>query len=554
MNLKNFSLFSLFVILLVLASCENDDKPMSVSKHPMQLVGEVESTTRVSGSSWDEEDQIGVFGKESSYSSLNEGLLENLNNQMFSTTGDGVFKSSDIIYYPEGKKIDLIAYYPYQEGVSDFNYKINLQDQSTLSDLDLLYANNVKGIGEGVGVRPTLQFERQLALLTLEIYPEKKEGVLKPEKIEKIELQGLPTRADFSLETGKIENMNENDMQSVTLHPSYVDKHLIVEAIVIPISDLSQAKIVITTKEGLVYPFHLKIQGELAALEKGKNYTFTLELSGTKGEEEEDPIPTNGGFTECPDVTNSKFNATIAVHYLSSVATRSNEKIRNYTVYYDTYYKLSHWVAYPLHPCYTIKGKDEDGKDVSRTDAWQYDPAFLSKDQPNLKEAWADYNRLEYDRGHQIASADRLCSKEANAQTFYYTNMTAQKADLNQKKWNELEVQLRKWSDRAKDGYDTLFVVTGAIIPTPPEKIEWAYDKFGGKAVIPSSYYKVLMQKKGENTYTIGFEMENKIAPKPLSSYEKTVAELEKKTGFTFFPTLSKEEKESIDRSFWTYN
>lgn len=542
MNLKNFSLFSLFVILLVLASCENDDKPMSVSKHPMQLVGEVESTTRVSGSSWDEEDQIGVFGKESSYSSLNEGLLENLNNQMFSTTGDGVFKSSDIIYYPEGKKIDLIAYYPYQEGVSDFNYKINLQDQSTLSDLDLLYANNVKGIGEGVGVRPTLQFKRQLALLTLEIYPEKKEGVLKPEKIEKIELQGLPTRADFSLETGEIKN--ENDVQSVTLYPSYVDKHLLVEAIAIPESDLSQAKIVITTKEGLVYPFHLKTQGKLAVLEKGKNYTFTLELSGTKGEEEEDPIPTNGGFTEWPDVTNSKFNATIAVHYLTSTRTRSGGKIRNYTVYYDPYYKLSHWVAYPLYPYYTKKNVDR------AKNAWKYDPAFPSKDQPNLKSSWLD----DYDRGHQIASADRLCSKEANIQTFYYTNMTAQKADLNQKNWRLLEEQLRKWSDRANHGYDTLFVVTGAIIPTPPEKIEWAYDQFGGKAAIPSSYYKVLMQKKDGNTYTIGFEMENKIAPKPLSSYEKTVAELEKKTGFTFFPTLSKEEKESIDRSFWTYN
>ena len=544
MNLKNFSLFSLFVLLLIVVSCENEESPLSVNKRPMQLLGEVDPTTRVSGSSWDEEDQIGVFGKESNLS-LNEGLLENLNNQLFSTTGDGVFKSSEIIYYPKGKKIDLIAYYPYQEGVSDFNYKVNLQDQSILSNLDLLYADNVKGISDESGIRPTLQFNRQLARITLTVYPERREGVLKPEKIQKIELEGLPTLADFSLETGEFSNVNQ--VQSVTLYPSSVDKHLLVEAMILPGSDLSQAKIVITTKEGLVYPFHLKMQGKLSALEKGKNYTFTLELSGTKGEKEEEPTPTNGGFTEWPDVRNSEFvNAEIAVNYLST-STRSSGKIRNYTVYYDTYYKLSHWVAYPLHPYYTKKN-------VSRTDKWGYDPAFPSKDQPNLSSAWADYNKLKYDRGHQIASADRLCSKEANIQTFYYTNMTAQKAELNQKKWNDLEVQVRRWSDRANRGYDTLFVVTGAIIPTPPEKIEWAKDKSGGVAAIPTSYYKVLMQKKDGKAYTIGFEMENKAAPNALMSYEKTVAELEKKTEFTFFPTLSKEEKESIDRSFWTYN
>ncbi len=546
MNLKKFSLFSLFILLLLMVGCENEDKPLSVNKRPIQLLGEVNPTTRVSGSSWDEEDQIGVFGKESNLS-LDEGLLDNLNNQLFSTVGNGVFTTSDVIYYPEGKEIDLIAYYPYQKGILDFKYKINIQDQRFLSDIDLLYADNVKGISNQSGIRPTLQFERQLALLTLAIYPDKKEGFLKPGQIEKIELVGLPTVANFSLETGKI--LDVNQVQSVALYPSSVDKHLLVEAMVIPESNLDQAKIVITTKEGLTYPFHLKTQGKLGNLEKGKNYTFTLELNGTKGEEEEKPIPENGGFSEWPDITDSKFNAEIAVHYLSSAGTRSNESglIRNYTVYYDPYYKLSHWVAYPLHPYYTKKV-------VKRTDKWQYDPAFPSKDQPNLKSAWADYNRLKYDRGHQIASADRLCSTEANVQTFYYTNMTAQKAGLNQKKWNELEIQLREWSDRVKKGYDTLFVVTGAIVPTPPAEITWTKDKSGREAAVPTSYYKVLMQEKEGKVYTIGFEMENKESPNALRSYEKTVVELEKKTGFTFFPSLSKKEKESIDSSFWVYN
>ena len=132
--------------------------------------------------------------------------------------------------------------------------------------------------------------------------------------------------------------------------------------------------------------------------------------------------------------------------------------------------------------------------------------------------------------------------------------MTPQKADLNQKKWADLEGQVRKWSDRStQSGYDTLFVVTGAIIPTAPEKVTWAKDKSGGQAAIPTAYYKVLLQKKDGKNHTIGFKLNNEFSPNALSSYEVTVAKLEEETGFTFFPSLTKAEKESIDRSFWRY-
>ena len=547
MKLKRISLLSLVTLLILVVGCqsESDDKPLSKNKRPIQLVGEVNTATRVSGSSWDDGDRIGVFGRETNQT-WNQGLLSELDNQAFVTTeGNGVFTTSESIHYPEGKKIDLVAYYPYQQGVTNFIYKINLQDQSIFSNLDLLYSNNVKSIGEEDALRPTLQFERQLAMLTLNVYPEGKVGVLKPEQIEKITLEGLATTADFSLETGELSN--RGTVQSVPLSASYLDKHLLIETLLIPGSDLTQAKVVIKTKGGLTYSFSLQTAGNITAIEKGKNYTYPLELNGTiGGEEEQEPEPTNGGFTEWPNVENSKFNAKIAVHYLSN-STRANGAIRNFTLYYDPYYKISHWVAYPLHPYYTEKI-------TKRTDRWQYDPIFPSKDQPNLKSAWADYNRLKYDRGHQIASADRLCTKEANEQTFYYTNMTPQKADLNQKKWADLEGQVRKWSDRFKEGvYDTLFVVTGAIIPTAPEKVTWAKDKSGGQAAIPTAYYKVLLQNKDGKNYTIGFRLNNEFSPNALSSYEVTVAKLEEETGFTFFPSLTKAEKESIDRSFWRY-
>ena len=551
MKLKKFNLFSLLILLFIVASCqqENEETPQTNTKRPIQLVAEKEAMSRVLGDSWDEEDKIGVFGKVSGQS-LSEGLLpELLNNREFITLeGNGVFTTSEIIFYPEElSSLDLIGYYPYQTSIKDFIYKINLENQSTISAIDLLYADNVKGLSTETTVRPTLQFKRQLAKLDLAIYPEGKEGVLNLDRLKKIELVGLPTTADFSLETGFISNLG--NVKSVELSPSFIDNHLIVEALLIPGADLTAAKVVITTAEDVVYRLPLKGNIEADQLVKAENYRLEVQLSGLKGEEEKEPEPSQGGYTEWPDVSKAIFNdGEIKVNYLYKSSNSSGKPIRNFTVYYDVKYKLSHWVAYPLHPYYTEKN-------VKRTNKWQYDPNFPSSNQPNLKSAWADYNKLKYDRGHQIASADRLVSKEANEQTFYYTNMTAQKADLNQKKWANLEEQVRKWSDRAlKTGYDTLFVVTGAIIPTPPEKITWAKDKAGGEAAVPTSYYKVLLQKKGDKAYTIGFELENKECPNPLASYQKTVADLEKKTGFVFFPSINQDDKEVIDPSFWSYN
>ena len=553
MKLKKFNLFSLLILLFIVASCqqENEETPQTNTKRPIQLVAEKEAMSRVSGDSWDEEDKIGIFGKESGQS-LTEGLLPNelLNNREFITLeGNGVFTTSEIIFYPEEvSSLDLIGYYPYQTSIKNFLYKINLENQSTPSAIDLLYADNVKGLSTETTVRPTLFFKRQLAKLDLAIYPEGKEGVLNLDRLKKVELVGLPTTADFSLETGLISNLG--NIKSVELFPYFVDNHLIVEALLIPGADLTAAKVVITTTEDVVYRLPLKGNIEADQLVKAENYRLEVQLSGLKGEEEKEPEPgKTEGFTEWPDVSNAIFSdGEIKVSYLSTTTSRAaGAPTRNFTVYYDVKYKLSHWVAYPLHPYYTKKN-------VKRTNRWQYDPNYSSKDQPNLSKAWDDYKKLEYDRGHQIASADRLVSREANEQTFYYTNMTAQKKDLNQKKWANLEDQVRTWSDRAvKPGYDTLFVVTGAIIPTPPEKITWAKDKFGGQAAVPTSYYKVLLQKKDGKAYTIGFELENKDCPKPLASYQKTVADIEKKTGFVFFPTISQSDKEVIDRQFWTY-
>lgn len=111
--------------------------------------------------------------------------------------------------------------------------------------------------------------------------------------------------------------------------------------------------------------------------------------------------------------TNIKYNLKM------STATR-----RNYSMLYDTQYKVAYWVAYPLSNDY-LGSQD-------RTDKWAYDPAFLSNLQANLESGYPNNASLQIDRGHQLPSGDRTYNRAENESTFYYTNMTPQNRSLNQ--------------------------------------------------------------------------------------------------------------------------
>ncbi|MBP3682711.1 MAG: DNA/RNA non-specific endonuclease [Rikenellaceae bacterium] len=228
--------------------------------------------------------------------------------------------------------------------------------------------------------------------------------------------------------------------------------------------------------------------------------------------------------------------------------------LRNYSMCYDPDVKAALWVAYPLHKCYTRKVIP------GRTEAWGYDPHRLidSEYQVNMAKGMGN----GYDRGHQIPSADRMASYDMNSQTFYYTNMTAQVAAMNQGIWNNLENMIRnEWVCS-----DTLYVVTGCVMTTASDpNVQWVDNRNGGKVAVPKAYFKVLLRTKSGNTgkavdnsnaTTIGFWYENRSYGNinPRESDVKSVDEIERLTGFTFFPQISDEIKEIKDGERWFQN
>ncbi|MCR5709582.1 MAG: DNA/RNA non-specific endonuclease [Bacteroidales bacterium] len=220
--------------------------------------------------------------------------------------------------------------------------------------------------------------------------------------------------------------------------------------------------------------------------------------------------------------------------------TYNGAKVRNYSFWLDLRNRVSLWVAYPLY-----KGMTNGS---SRTDKWAFDPIVPRRYQGDASRSYS-----RYDRGHQLPSADRLCTDEANEQTFYFTNITPQNADLNQGIWETLEKKVR---DQISSS-DTLYVVTGCGFDggTPAN---FAKDARGNDVAVPDYYYKVILKYKAGSANggysAIGFVLENKAYGEQTigKAYAKTVDEVEKLTGLDFFVNLKDEWQKEAESRFDT--
>ncbi len=200
---------------------------------------------------------------------------------------------------------------------------------------------------------------------------------------------------------------------------------------------------------------------------------------------------------------------------------------RNYSFYLDAEAKISVWVAYPLNKSLIGSG--------SRTNEWGLDPKVPRNYQSVIYSAY----KGGYERGHQLPSADRYA---ANESTFYGTNMTPQKGELNENAWASLEGMVRNWSYQ----FDTLYVVTGADINGSRD---YATDNDGKKITVPVGYFKALLGYKKSGTvgitgttggYTaIGFYFKHQYySDAQIMGQAMTIDALEQKTGFDFFVNL----------------
>lgn len=255
--------------------------------------------------------------------------------------------------------------------------------------------------------------------------------------------------------------------------------------------------------------------------------TCTLVQKAGGGDEPEPPVVQPGdvpGWMELPVVQGG-------LEYHNNFFSMNGKRYRNYSYGWDKKALVAHWVAYPLCPLYLGSQK--------RTDEWAYDPNVPQSQQPVL---FRGFGGGGYDRGHQLPSADRTCCREANEQTFYFTNMTPQRgANFNQKIWASFETRVRDWSRNA----DTLYVVTGCVVKG---NTLTARDNDGKSVTVPVGYFKALLWYSKSSTVTAqnagyraaAFYLEHKDYSQTGidKSMSMSVDELEEMVGMDFFPNL----------------
>lgn len=283
---------------------------------------------------------------------------------------------------------------------------------------------------------------------------------------------------------------------------------------------------------------------EANAGEEARTVRLTLKTDGGEAAAE---FTQNGRKAAPPPDPSGPFGADVAtarwlelpetkagdgLEFFSHKMVFDGKTVRNYSYDWDFDKLTAPWVAYPMVSAYARKGTE-------RTNNWGLDPLLPRKKQSVTLRGFSEGNAGWYSRGHQIPSADRLFSYDANSSTFYGTNMTPQDNDFNGGIWVKLEDAVRRWADKS----DTLYVVTGCFGDTG----FYVLDNDGKHVAVPKGYYKAVLAKVpgapgfGAGGYAgcaVCFDDVDHAKTEPLEDFAMSIKDLEKKLGMNFFVNL----------------
>ncbi len=208
---------------------------------------------------------------------------------------------------------------------------------------------------------------------------------------------------------------------------------------------------------------------------------------------------------------------------------------------YSEEHEQARWVAHVIHPL--IK----EGR-VRRTNDFRADPQVSSGSAEEadyflkdlLPDSTYEYDGYGYDRGHLAPSADFRWSAKALSESYFYSNMSPQRPEFNQKRWAELENFLRGY---VIENEVPLFVVTGPVLRPDLPKVKRSVNGLS----LPDTYFKAILDL--ENQRSIGFIMENKGLQEPIETFAVSIDEVEAITGLDFFSKLPDSKEEALENT-----
>ena len=229
--------------------------------------------------------------------------------------------------------------------------------------------------------------------------------------------------------------------------------------------------------------------------------------------------------------SSGKSAATVAAGLEIPASTGTGRIVRHgaYVSSYNTSTLIPDWVAYELTAEEAGGRRDREGIE------FRMDPDLKGCTQA-MRE---DYSGSGWTKGHLMPAADAATSSSTMEETFYFTNICPQDETLNAGDWQFLEKKVRSWARR----YGSVFVVTGPIVG------ENRYGTIGDRDVtVPDAFYKALLVRRKDGSYSsIAFVMGNDSERYFLKDCNITVDELERLTGFDFFPGLDDRIEEKVE-------
>lgn len=191
---------------------------------------------------------------------------------------------------------------------------------------------------------------------------------------------------------------------------------------------------------------------------------------------------------------------------------------------WDCRKKANRWTAYVLN------NKNSE-KNVSRKGSFKEDPLIPSQ----YRTRESDYKKTGLQRGHLCPSMDRLCSEEANRQTFYLSNCQPQYKRHNLSLWRSLENMI---SDKWNSPFfrDTLYVVKAATIDSlHVVSRTWTH------LLVPQYFYCALLCRFNDTFKCMGIITPHKDRRTPKKQWPEmcvSIDSLETLTGIDFFCNL----------------
>ncbi|MDE6287327.1 MAG: fimbrillin family protein [Muribaculaceae bacterium] len=191
-------IFLLATTALALAACSNDDNYVDrpVAAQFTATIGQ-SNVSRVSGSSWDKNDMIGIT------TTFNNQVGPFINMRYTTAEGDGAFAGNTIYIY---NPMSLTAYYPFagdegtapkEQGVISAVTDAEHQQPENQKKIDFLFASKAEITTDDANV--ALEFSHKMSKLTFIFIDGKGADV---SKISAYKIEGLALEGSFDTATG----------------------------------------------------------------------------------------------------------------------------------------------------------------------------------------------------------------------------------------------------------------------------------------------------------------------------------------------------------------